>query len=169
MAFAWLLKADMGNRYQGSLEEQFKQQARQAKQRGIGWQLTFDEWLSIWNESGHLHERGNKRGQYVMGRTGDIGPYAAGNVYICTFAQNLRDARINNPASKVKKIGTGRGWTFRKKATRNPYQVMVGDNYIGCFATQAEAEVAYQVACEARISHATIFRPLQLVIQEVTQ
>jgi hypothetical protein len=153
----------MSDRYQGSLEEQFKQQARQAKRRGIGWQLTFDEWLSIWTESGHLHERGNKQGQYVMGRTGDTGPYAAGNVYICTFAQNLRDARINNPAIRVKKVGTGRGWTLLKRACKKPYQVMVGDKYIGCFATEAEAESAYQAACEVLISHAFIFRPTRSV------
>ena len=62
--------------------------------RGIEFQLTFDAWLSIWLESGHWHERGCHKGQYVMSRRGDIGPYAIGNVFIQTTEMNTKDALI---------------------------------------------------------------------------
>lgn len=53
--------------------------------------LTFEEWLQIWVDSGHLHERGRKRGQYVMSRVNDLGSYEVGNVFIQTGKQNNRD------------------------------------------------------------------------------
>lgn len=46
--------------------------------QGRGFELTFEQWLSIWKKSGHLHERGRGRGKYVMARFGDRGPYAVG-------------------------------------------------------------------------------------------
>lgn len=51
-----------------------------AKVRGIGFELTFKEWLDWWHDTGHYHERGSKRGQYVMGRIGDRGVYKLGNI-----------------------------------------------------------------------------------------
>src|SRR5690606_37018971 len=50
--------------------------------RNIEWDLTFDDWLVIWVKSGHLAQRGIKRGQYVMARKGDVGPYSKNNVKI---------------------------------------------------------------------------------------
>ena len=57
-----------------------------AKQRGIAFEIEFDDWLQWWKDTGHYHERGNKRGQYVMGRIGDVGPYKLGNI-VCIQAQ----------------------------------------------------------------------------------
>jgi hypothetical protein len=62
-----------------------------AKSRNISFNFTFDEWLNFWIESGHWEERGNKKGQYVMSRKNDIGPYELGNVYIQLGEQNLKD------------------------------------------------------------------------------
>src|SRR5215469_18965083 len=45
-----------------------------AKQRGIEFLLTFQEWLAIWHDSGKWAERGCKQGQYCMARFGDKGP-----------------------------------------------------------------------------------------------
>ena len=59
-----------------------------AKLRNIPFLLTFDEWCTIWRESGKLAERGHCVGQYVMARTGDKGPYAVGNVRITTVSDN---------------------------------------------------------------------------------
>src|SRR5262249_39109163 len=42
--------------------EHFNRQRRTAKQRGISWELDFWQWLRIWEESGHLEERGRCRG-----------------------------------------------------------------------------------------------------------
>ena len=71
----------------------FGEQKRVAKYRGIGWELEYWEWLQIWQDSGHLHDRGTKKGQWVMARNGDKGPYAANNVRIVLAETNNREAR----------------------------------------------------------------------------
>jgi len=62
-----------------------------AKQRGIAFLLTFSEWFAIWRESGKWAQRGYHKGQYVMARFGDKGPYAVGNVHICSCSENLAE------------------------------------------------------------------------------
>lgn len=62
-----------------------------AKRRRIAFLLTFDEWLKIWTESGHLGESGSFAGQYCMARRGDRGAYEIGNVRICTVEENHRE------------------------------------------------------------------------------
>src|SRR5271166_864118 len=37
-----------------------------AKRRGIPFLLSFEQWLCIWTESGHLDESGSFAGQYCM-------------------------------------------------------------------------------------------------------
>jgi|SRR6188472_2718416 hypothetical protein len=63
-----------------------------AKLRDVPFLLTFDEWCTIWRESGKFTERGHCKGQYVMARTGDAGPYAVGNVRIATVSDNHAEA-----------------------------------------------------------------------------
>lgn len=75
------------------LREAFWNKRSDANFRGIEFLLTFEEWLEIWEASGHLHERGRKRGQYVMARYGDKGPYAVGNVKIITAGENVAEVR----------------------------------------------------------------------------
>jgi hypothetical protein len=63
-----------------------------ARRRGIDFTLTLEAWLDIWISSGHYHERGVRKGQYVMARLGpDIGPYSIGNVVIQLAGQNNSD------------------------------------------------------------------------------
>jgi hypothetical protein len=66
----------------------FHVQKGQAKQRGIPWELEYWEWLQIWQDSGHLEERGCRLGQWVMARNGDEGPYGVGNVKIVRVETN---------------------------------------------------------------------------------
>lgn len=73
------------------LKSDFHMQRVSARGRGIGFELTWDQWLNIWIVSGHLLERGKGAGKYCMARHGDVGPYAVGNVSIVTFEENLRD------------------------------------------------------------------------------
>lgn len=54
--------------------------------------LSFDEWLSIWIASGHLHEMGTKRDQYCLSRISDIGHYEEGNVYVNLVLNNAIEA-----------------------------------------------------------------------------
>ena len=59
-----------------------------AKVRKIEFLLTYEEWIRIWIDSGHLHERGRGKNKYCMARYGDVGPYAIGNVKIITNSEN---------------------------------------------------------------------------------
>lgn len=49
--------------------------------------LTFDEWLSWWQNTGHLEDRGCRHGQYVMSRKHDLGHYTLDNIE-CKLATN---------------------------------------------------------------------------------
>lgn len=138
-----------------TLLARFEQQRSRACVRGIAWELTFEEWLSIWERSGRLSQRGKHRGQYVMARNGDVGPYSVGNVFICTHSQNISDAHTGHQ----RKLGTGRGWTYRSAGARR-YQVVISKKYIGVFATAQEAEAAYADAVEKfRHGGANFFAP----------
>lgn len=128
----------------------YRDQMRNAAVRGIEWEITFPEWMSVWRDSGHFSERGRGVGRYVMGRTGDVGPYAIGNVYITECGDNIRDYHAARKARGVSylagsssRLGSGRGWTFYD----GKYQVVAGKRYVGRFATKKEAELAYQRAC----------------------
>lgn len=77
-----------------ALKQSWHFQKARASKRGIEFLLTFEEWLKIWTDSGHLHERGRLKHQYCMARNGDCGPYAVGNVSIMTMEENQR-SQIN--------------------------------------------------------------------------
>src|SRR5262249_46059985 len=76
------------------LLQRFLQQRSQAKQRGIPWQLEYWQWLEIWQTSGHLAERGRRKGEFQMCRPGDIGPYASSNVRIDRMEINASEAQM---------------------------------------------------------------------------
>lgn len=77
------------------LAQKYRQQKHMAGKRGIEFNLSFQEWLTIWEDSGHLANRGPRRGQYVMARKGDIGAYTVGNVEIILSSQNNDDRARN--------------------------------------------------------------------------
>lgn len=54
--------------------------------------MDFEEWLWVWIESGHLHERGLGANKYCMSRKNDIGHYELGNVRIVTNRENGQEA-----------------------------------------------------------------------------
>lgn len=57
-------------------------QKAQAKARGIVFDLTFEQWWSLWLASGQWENRGRKPLQYCMSRVNDAGGYSVGNVEI---------------------------------------------------------------------------------------
>ena len=73
----------------------FHSQKCAAKQRRIPFLLTFEEWQAIWIDSGKWEQRGKKSNQYCMARHGDTGPYAIGNVRICTVRENHAEQKNN--------------------------------------------------------------------------
>lgn len=145
-----------------STSRAYAQQKKNSGERGIEFLLTFPQWWAVWQKSGKWSQRGRGQG-YVMARTGDVGPYAVGNVYICTQSQNSKDSFIKTPAhvraakaamnpraNKHSVLGRGRGYTVLKNCKTRPYQVMCGKDRVGYFATEEEARAAYLAACEAK-------------------
>jgi hypothetical protein len=72
-----------------------------AKRRDIPFLFTFEEWLAIWTDSGKWSQRGNRAGRYVMARYGDVGPYAIGNVRICTVEENISEGHRGKQVSQT--------------------------------------------------------------------
>lgn len=82
-------------RYRRTLRGAYSKHKENAKRRGVGFLLTFEEWSAVWKDSGRLRWRGHRPGCYVMCRTGDEGPYALGNVYIGPAMVNFTDGPRN--------------------------------------------------------------------------
>ena len=82
----------------------YQSRKKSAKQRGIPFLISFEDWLDIWISSGHWEERGRGKDKYCMSRIGDLGAYEAGNVFIQSNSQNVRDA-IARPEFKAKISG----------------------------------------------------------------
>lgn len=119
----------------------FLSQKRNASVRGIGWELTFWQWWTIWQESGHWHERGRGQG-YVMCRVGDEGPYAVGNVFIATSAENVSSGKHKKSALP---IGVQETRSGRYKAHRQLNGKLI---HLGTFDTPDMAYAAYLMAAE---------------------
>jgi hypothetical protein len=95
------------------------QQQRETRLASPGFELSFEEWWDIWQKSGHWEERGKCKGQYVMSRIGDQGPYKVGNVFIQTNAQNIKDAWLGKkrgPASEEHKIKNAQAQLGKKNS-----------------------------------------------------
>lgn len=73
----------------------------------IQMKLTFDEWLDIWIQSGHIFDIGNTQGKYVMSRYNDIGNYEVGNVAIIPCGENVRQAHRGVPKNRGTTINQG--------------------------------------------------------------
>jgi hypothetical protein len=71
--------------------DQFFDQRLQAQHRGIGWELSFEQWWKLWTDSKHWRERGRGKGKYHMARFGDKGPYSITNARITTIEENLAE------------------------------------------------------------------------------
>jgi hypothetical protein len=116
----------------------FRQQKANAKQRGIGWELSLWQWWTIWQKSGKWDRRGRHLGSaaFVMCRKGDVGPYSVENVHIAPSFANVSEA--NRKAELP--IGVHRVKSGKFKAIR----IMGGKTlHLGLFDTPEEAGLAY--------------------------
>jgi hypothetical protein len=68
-----------------------------AKQRGIDWQFTYDTWTAWWGED--IIRRGPYKGQLVMARHNDVGPYHPDNVRKASCQENGREGQLGKPKS----------------------------------------------------------------------
>jgi hypothetical protein len=84
----------------------YYKQASTAKQRGIVWSLTYQQWLAWWQAKlgpDWQAKRGRGKGLYCMARKGDVGPYALGNIKCMTFSANVSEMRTNGTSSAGEK------------------------------------------------------------------
>src|SRR6516162_10411724 len=86
-------------------EQKYHQHKYRAERRGIPFELTFKQWLKIWQESGHLHERGHRQGQYVMARFFGRGSYKIGNVQIIPVRDNNH---LTSPEARARMVRNSR-------------------------------------------------------------
>lgn len=93
---------------------QYSVHKHNAAVRGVGFDLTYEQWWSIWALSGRWSKRGNRHGLYVMCRRSDEGPYTLDNVYIDLFNRNLSDARAKS--LRVRRKHTRKTTTVRYDA-----------------------------------------------------
>lgn len=69
-----------------------------AKERGIEWLFTYDTWVEWWGDD--ITRRGPRRGQLVMARNGDLGPYHPDNVRKATSSENCSEGTLGKPRSE---------------------------------------------------------------------
>lgn len=121
----------------------YRQQRSSAHARGVEWMMTFDEWWAVWEASGKWHLRGHRDGQYVMGRHGDTGPYAVGNVSIIP-------ANVNHAIQRGRESGLPLGVS----KTRNGYRAKRRNVYLGRYPTPEQAHAAYLAAAPTQTQEA---------------
>jgi len=84
-------------------QSQYDNAKQCAKQRGIVWQFDYATWTAWWGED--ITNRGPYRGQLVMARHNDTGPYHPDNVRKATCSENCREGnqgRIDTPERVAK-------------------------------------------------------------------
>jgi DNA-binding CsgD family transcriptional regulator len=113
----------------------YASQMRNAARRGIGWELTLWQWWTIWQQSGHWPERGRGSG-YVMCRKGDLGPYAVGNVFIATAAENSSEGQRFRRIDPDLPIGV-------RRTSAGNFTVHRAKRNLGTYPTIAMARAAY--------------------------
>ncbi len=73
-----------------------------AKSRGVPFELTFEEWYNWWLSTGHYHERGKKKGQYVMARFNDDGAYSLDNIKCILHSENVSEGYKHRECKRSK-------------------------------------------------------------------
>jgi len=90
--------------YKDKIFDAFRRQRRDAiRLKRIEFLFTFEEWVNWWEDhlgSQWFKRRGQKRGQYVMARFGDKGPYASWNVECKLAEDNCSDRAKNGSSAK---------------------------------------------------------------------
>lgn len=130
----------------------FIDQRRRAIERGVEFLFTFEQWLKIWQDSGHLHERGCHRGQYCMARYGDVGPYAIENVRIITNLENHHEYHIGNKhleETKRKIAESNKG--IKKRARTEEEKAQISERFKGKkFSEQHKAKISKALCGRSR-------------------
>ncbi len=116
----------------------YRDQKANARCRCIEWGITFDEWWAIWSNSEKWEFRGRRKGEFVMSRRGDVGPYAVGNVVVKSNRDNLMEARAHSKKRSRKNGGV----YFTLPGYSRPWCAKWNRKHIGYFETEEEARAA---------------------------
>ncbi len=82
-----------------SPRDRYAQHKSSAKQRGVEFDMTFDEWWQIWQS--RFEQRGRQAGKMQMCRAGDVGAYRSGNVRIASIEENRAEQRITGVVKEI--------------------------------------------------------------------
>lgn len=122
----------------GSPFTRFVCQRKNARHRKVKWDISFNDWWRIWQESGHYEKYGRGHGKYCMARWGDSGPYSKDNVKIIASDDNNSEAN--------KKNDLPRGVSKRKNTFFAQTMINKKSVYLGSFNNAEDASIAYQKA-----------------------
>lgn len=123
-------KKESRNRWLRTPKGRFYQQKCTAKQRGIEFLLTFEEWWTVWEP--HWNERGGQNGDKLcMCRHGDSGAYELNNIFIATNRENNKDvngksglydsaAKINQELADEIREELAKGFSCRELSEKYP-------------------------------------------------
>jgi len=126
---------EMAMHRQSGLLTAYRAQKHNAKNRDVDWDLSFKDWLSIWQTSGKLDQRGRGIGNYVMSRLNDSGAYAMGNVHIQLSTENNREAITKRERHKAANTGV---W-FLYPGLERGWLAKYGRKHLGLHATEQQA------------------------------
>lgn len=130
---------------QDGVTKGFQDHKRNSAARGIPFHLTFIDWLSVWQASGKLDQRGRGKGKYVMSRIRDDGAYELGNVHVQLATENSREAVEKWRGTTKEHTGV----YLLAPGNKRPWMAAVGRVSLGRFETQqqaVEARAAYLAA-----------------------
>jgi len=91
-----------------NLKNKFDCQKTHAKIRGIDFNFTFEQWVTWWGDD--ISQRGCRKGQLVMARLNDIGPYSPDNVIKQECGINTAEMRKRVRGNGSNRKGIGGGW-----------------------------------------------------------
>lgn len=107
-----------------SLKQKFYTQRNGAKYRGIEWHFTFESWLEWWGDD--IVNRGPYKGQLVMARYGDTGPYHPDNVRKAFAEENCSEGNKGIPAPQKACPGSKNGMYGKISAFKGKKQSELG-------------------------------------------
>ena len=107
-------------------KDQYRLHKKTAGERGIAFDLTFDEWKNIWGE--HMARRGRGADQLGMLRTRDEGGYAVGNVRLGTPQENAQEHSVVKQVSRAQNWRHGAGKYYVKPPAQTSW--VTSRNYV---------------------------------------
>lgn len=75
-------QAQAREQYRKSPTAKFVRAQAAARRRGVPWELTFNQWLNLWEDSGHCNADGPNTTQYRLVRFNDTGAFRMGNAVV---------------------------------------------------------------------------------------